>query len=112
MTIVQTLLGIFFLVVGVPKLFRLTIHRNLFEKYHYPLWLLMLVGLVETSGGALLLLGTHVAALEALTIIGVMLIIADMLGVMITHFRAHEWAVVPVPVVLAVIAVFIGVKVV
>ncbi len=108
MTIVQTLLGIFFLLVGVPKFFGLKVHRDLFKKYGYPHWLLPLVALAETSGGACLLLGMYLAGLEGLSIVGVMLIIADMVGVTITHFRAREWVVVPVPVILLVIASVIG----
>ena len=110
MTIVQTLIGIFFLLVGVPKLFRLGVHRKLFEKYGYPLWLLTLVGLVETTGGAFLLLGNYWINLQALSIIGVTLITADMIGVAITHFRAREWSMLSLPLILSAIAIFIGIN--
>ena len=110
MNILQTLLGILFLFVGIPKLFRLQVHRDLFKKYGYPLWLLLIVGLVEASGGVLILLGTYVEGIEGLLIAGGAFIVMDMISVTITHLRAREWLVVPVPVVLMFVVALISIS--
>jgi uncharacterized membrane protein YphA (DoxX/SURF4 family) len=110
MNIITTLLGIFFVFVGLPKLFRLKFHRDLFTKYGFPLWLLPCVGLIEASGGIFLLLGTYLTGMEWLFIVGGALVVADMIVVTFTHLRAKEWVVVPVPVILAVVAAVLGIS--
>ena len=107
-TILAAILGVVFVMVGIPKLMGEAKMAANFKRWGYADEVRIAVGAVEVLAGALLLVGI---AVQALAVTGVLLVICVMVGALGTHQRAADpfgnW--VP-PAVLLGLAVVLGVS--
>lgn len=105
-TVLQVLLGLFFLASGGSKIAGAKAQVELFERLRLPQWFRPVVGSVEIIGALGLLVGAAlhwVATLAALWLCGVML------GALLTHARIRDTAqhFAPAAVLLCVAAIVV-----
>lgn len=106
--ILQILLGLAFLGAGGSKLAGSQQMVEMFEHFRYPRWFMYFTGVVEVTGALGVLIGIFV---PILALLGGLLLIATMIGALITHVRvkdpASRMAPPAVLLVLAVIVIFL-----
>ncbi len=91
--VLAVLLGVFFISAGGAKLMGSPSQVEHFAQWGYPLWFLYLTGFIEVGGGvSLFIRKTQWYSLVVLSI--------TMVGAALTHLKAGEMSVVPVPLVL------------
>jgi uncharacterized membrane protein YphA (DoxX/SURF4 family) len=88
-TIVSLLLGLAFLLAGVPKLLRTARFREQIRHWRLPAGLLPIIGLVEVGAAALLLVGAATQG-RASAVAGAALSVAAMAGAILTHVRIAD----------------------
>lgn len=88
-TVVAVLLGLAFLFAGVPKILRVARYRERVQHWRLPTWMLPVIGAVEVCGAGLLLAGAATQA-EGLAAAGAVLVVATMLGAILTHVRIAD----------------------
>lgn len=105
--ILAVVLGLAFVAAGMPKLAGRASVVAKFERWGYQPVVRVATGAVEALAGALLLIGIVV---PAVAITGVLLVIAVMLGALLTHARADDpigqWIPAAVLLVLALVLAF------
>ena len=82
-----------FLSAGIVNLIGPSVIRAEFGKWGYPSWLRIVVALVELTGALFLLM-------PATRIIGASILLAVILGVMVSFVRSREWMKMQYPLVL------------
>ncbi|WP_266082596.1 DoxX family protein [Haladaptatus caseinilyticus] len=82
--IVQGLLGLIMVGAGSVKIIGVDIVKKDFKRYGYPEWFRFVTGGIEVIGGLGLLVGLLFAPI--LAILGGVLIVATMIGAILTHF--------------------------
>ena len=87
------ILAIFFLMAGGTKILNPDAHAENFANWGYPLWFLYVTGLIEVGGAIGLLI-------PAARFYSTLVLMATMVGAVVTHLRAGEIGAVPVPLVL------------
>jgi putative oxidoreductase len=105
--VVQGLLGLAMVGAGSGKLIGIDLSVKDFERYGYPEWFRFVTGGIETIGGLGLLVGLVFAPI--LAVLGGMLLIATMIGAVLTHrFRVDDplWRSV-VPAIYAIAGLFV-----
>lgn len=105
---VQGLLGLAMVAAGSGKLIGIDLSVKDFERYGYPEWFRYVTGVIETTGGLGLLVGLLFAPM--LAVLGGMLIVATMIGALLTHqFRVDDplWRSV-VPVIYAIAGLLVA----
>lgn len=98
---ITAVLAMVFVMSGYVKLVGMDPMPANYAKWGYPQWFLYVVGMIELSGG-LVLLVRKITSLAALALGGVMV------GAFMTHLVAGEWAQMAVPAVLFGLLYFIG----
>jgi putative oxidoreductase len=89
-----------FLWQGIAKLAGTHAERAAFvDRWHYPLWSMYVVGVVELVGAGLVLVPR--VRPHACVLLG-----ALMLGALGTHLRVGEWSALPLPLTTLVLAVW------
>ncbi|HSG92942.1 MAG TPA: DoxX family protein [Methylotenera sp.] len=94
----SVLLAVIFLLSGAAKLAGLDFEIQAFQRWGYPIWFMYLVGGVEVSGAAMLM----IRPLRALAAAGLSLF---MTGPIVTHVLHAEW---PMMMVALSIMLFAG----
>lgn len=89
-TILSVLLGLAFLGAGGSKLAGVQQQVEVFNHLGYPQWFRQVTGVIEVGAAILLLLGTFVESLSILAPIGAALIVATMIGAVVSHIRASD----------------------
>jgi uncharacterized membrane protein YphA (DoxX/SURF4 family) len=97
---VALVLGVVFLGTGITKLAGMPYIVQTFREWGYPPWFRIVIGLMETAGGALVLI-------PATRVLGATLIALVMVGAIGTHVHAGQWSMVPVPLVTLVLALLL-----
>jgi putative oxidoreductase len=95
-------LALFFASAGLSKVMNPERHVDTFAQWGYPSWFVYFTGVVEVGGAVLLLV-------RSLRLYGVAILGVTMMVATLTHFQAGEMAAVPVPLVLFVLTVGLGV---
>lgn len=86
--VLQVLLGLAFLAAGFSKVTRSKqMVENFQNHYHYPLWFMVLTGVLEIVAVLGLIAGVWVPVLATL---GAALLVCIMLGAVLTHFRMKD----------------------
>jgi uncharacterized membrane protein YphA (DoxX/SURF4 family) len=93
--VLSSLIAAMFLFSGFTKLMGAEMHVLNFERWGYPAWFMYVVGLIEVSG-AVFVLVPRLASYAAL------LLSVIMLGAIVTHVAAAEYAMLVMPVMLLV----------
>jgi putative oxidoreductase len=88
-TVVSALLGLVFLVAGVPKILRIAYFRERVRHWRLPARMLPVIGLVELGGAGLLLVGA-VTQGKPWALAGAALVAATMAGAIVTHMRVAD----------------------
>jgi len=96
----MVLAAIFFL-SGAAKLAGLEFEIQAFERWGYPLWFMYLVGFIEVSGAAVLL----IKSLRAVAAAGLGLF---MIGPVVTHVLHAEWGMMVVAIAIMLFAGWIA----
>lgn len=94
---VALLVALAFLLTGGTKLMGVEMHVENFARWGYPDWFMYLTGLIEVSGAILIVL-------PKTRFYGALLLVATMVGAILTHIQADEIAAMPVPIVLLLLA--------
>ncbi len=81
--ILEVVLGVFFLVAGVMKVVAHSHMVNEFNRFHYPLWLMRVAGLLEILAAPGLLVGYW---LPWWTLLGALMLCGVMVGATYTNF--------------------------
>jgi uncharacterized membrane protein YphA (DoxX/SURF4 family) len=90
-----------FLASGGSKLAGAEMNVENFIRWGYPVWFMYVVGLIEVGGVALLLIPKS-------RFYGAAVLTINMLGAVFTHIAAGEAAMLPAPLMLGLLAGFIG----
>lgn len=98
---VMALLTLGFLMFGGSKLAGQQMHVENFARWGYPTWFMYLTGLIEVVGAVLLWP-------QRTRLIGALLLVATMLGAILTHLVNGEAAFIAMPVVLLLLAAFVA----
>lgn len=98
---VMALLTLGFLMFGGSKLAGQQMHVENFARWGYPTWFMYLTGLIEVVGAVLLWP-------QRTRLIGALLLVATMLGAILTHLVNGEAAFITMPVVLLLLAAFVA----
>lgn len=85
--VLQLVLGLAFLASGYPKVTRSKQMVEGFQKNHFPVWFLVLTGVLEIVAALGLIAGIWVPILATL---GAALLICIMVGAVLTHMRAKD----------------------
>lgn len=105
-TVLQVLLGLFFLASGGSKIAGAKVQVENFERWRLPQWFRSVVGVVEVIGALGLLAGV---AVHWLASVAALWLAAVMVGALLTHTRvrdaAQNFAPAAVLLVIAVIVV-------
>jgi putative oxidoreductase len=92
-TALWIVLGGMFIMAGGAKLMGNHSQVEHFAQWGYPLWFLYLTGIIEVGGGICLFI-------PKVQFYGIVVLSITMVGAALTHLRAGEMSVFPVPVVL------------
>ena len=95
------LVGLAFLMAGGTKLAGVEMHVENFLRWGYPNWFMYVTGSVE-------LLGAVLIVIPRTRFYGAVLLLATMVGAILTHIQANKIGAIPVPFVLLVLAGFVG----
>lgn len=101
--IVSILAAIWFVSMGVPKLFGMTLWAVQFEGWGYPLWFMLVIGIIESVCGMLLLVRKTVVPAAAV-------LIAVMIGAGITHAINFEGLQVVKPTLSIIVLLWLILK--
>jgi putative oxidoreductase len=85
--VLQIVLGLAFLASSYPKVTRSKQMVEGFQKNHFPVWFLVLTGVLEIVAALGLIAGIWVPILATL---GAALLICIMVGAVLTHMRAKD----------------------
>ena len=88
-TVISGLLGVSFLLAGVPKILRVARYRERIRRWRLPVGLLPVIGIVEVSGAGLLLVAAATQS-QRPALVGAGLVAATMLGAILTHARIAD----------------------
>lgn len=94
----NVMLAVIFLLSGAAKLAGLDFEIQAFQRWGYPIWFMYLVGVIEVSGAAVLM----IKQLRALAAAGLSLF---MTGAIVTHVLHAEW---PMMMLALTIMLFAG----
>lgn len=98
---VSALLTLAFLLTGGSKLMGAEMHVQNFQIWGYPGWFMYVTGTVEVLGAILVII-------PKTRFYGAALLVATMIGAIITHIQAGQIPIIPVPLVLLLLAGFVA----
>ncbi len=89
-------MGLLFIVAGVDKLVGDPNQVRHFAEWGYPLWFLYLTGVIELGGGVSLFI-------PPVRFYGILILSTTMVGALVTHLKAGEFGLAPIPLILLVL---------
>jgi uncharacterized membrane protein YphA (DoxX/SURF4 family) len=90
-----------FLFFGGTKVMGDAMHVENFTRWGYPLWFMTVTGVIEVLGAVLI-------AIPKTRFYGGALLTVTMVGAVFTHIQAGEFAAIPLPLVLGLLAGFVA----
>lgn len=97
----SVILAVIFLLSGAAKLAGLDFEIQAFARWGYPVWFMYLVGVIEVSGAAMLM----IRPLRALAAAGLSLF---MVGPIVTHVLHAEWGMMNVALAIMLLAAWVA----